>query len=121
MGPSLSFDMDPVYTYTPGMMISPQFMAKPVPSVDNISWYLMTENQTTLDIHEASEAGVADLVPSELTRANTNNPDEWRADIMIYNLTENVTIWFHVDNGVGFMDKMFQGTVAVYSVLNISF
>ena len=74
---------------------------------------MLTDNQTTLDIKEASDAGVADLVISDIRSIDTiNNPDEWQVDVKIFNLTENVTLWFHVENAVGFMDKMFIGIVA---------
>ena len=75
---------------------------------------MLTDNQTTLDIKEASDAGVADLVISDIRSIDTiNNPDEWQVDVKIFNLTENVTLWFHVENTVGFMDKMFIGIVAM--------
>ena len=74
---------------------------------------MLTDNQTTLDIKEASDAGVADLVISDIRSIDTiNRPDEWQVDVKIFNLTENVTLWFHVENAVGFMDKMFIGIVA---------
>ena len=76
-----------------------------------MKWYLLTENSTTLQPEEASEAGLVDLVViSELRHMVSSKSEwEWESQVKLFNLTENVTIWFHVENSVGFLDKMFIG------------
>ena len=113
MGPSLLLEMEAVLTFTQGMRIVPQFMARPVPRPEDVRWFVLTENQTTLDLRETSEAGLGDLVGSEVRPASSGNPDEWEVELRLFNLTENVTIWLHVENSVSFMDKMFSGTFLI--------
>ena len=110
MGPSIIMEMETQYIYEEGLRITPQFMARPVPDPEDIRWYVLTENQTTLDVHEAAEAGLVNLVPGSVRNvARNSNPDEWELDLRIFNLTDNVTVWFHAENSVGFLDKMFTG------------
>ena len=113
MGPSLLLEMDTVLTYSQGMRIVPQFMARPVPRPEAVRWFVLTENQTTLDLRETSEAGIGDLVSGEVRPVSSGNPDEWEVELRLSNLTENVTIWLHVENSVSFMDKMFSGTALI--------
>ena len=110
MGPSLIMEMETQFIYEEGLRITPQFMAKPVPDPEDIRWYVLTENQTTLDVQEAGEAGLVNLLPGSVRNiARNSNPDEWETELRIYNLTDNVTVWFHAENSVGFLDKMFTG------------
>ena len=113
MGPSLLLEMDTALTYSQGMRIVPQFMARPVPRPKDVRWFVLTENQTTLDLRETSEAGIGDLVSREVRPVSSGNPDEWEVELRLSNLTENVTIWLHVENSVSFMDKMFSGTALI--------
>ena len=116
MGPSLLLEMDMMLTYREGMQIVPQLMARPAPRTEAVRWYVLTENQTTLDLHETSEAGIGDLVSGELRPASSGNQDEWEVELRLFNLTENVTVWFHIENDVSFMDKMFSGTSLIITL-----
>lgn len=109
MGPSLLVDTESHLTFHPGLSLRPQFMARPAPAESQVKWYLLTENSTTLQPEEASEAGLVDLVViSELRHMVSSKSEwEWESQVKLFNLTENVTIWFHVENSVGFLDKMF--------------
>ena len=113
MGPSLLLEMETELTYSEGRRIVPQFMSRPVPRAEAVRWYVLTENQTTLDLRETSEAGIGDLVPGEVRPVSSGNPDEWEVELRLSNLTENMTIWLHVENSVSFMDKMFSGTALI--------
>ena len=112
MAPSLLLEMEPGHTHldTPTSVttITPQFMARPVPRPQDLAWTLVTANLTSLDLAEAAEAGVADIEVGAVRRAaSSSDPDEWEVELRLWNLTENVTLWFHAENRAGSMDQMF--------------
>ena len=118
MAPSLLLEMEPGHAHldTPSTVttITPQFMARPVPRPQELAWTLVTANLTSLDLAEAAEAGVADSEVGAVRRAaSSSNPDEWEVELRLWNLTENVTLWFHAENRAGSMDQMF--TVSLVS------
>ena len=107
MAPSLLLEVETDLQYRPGLRISPQLMSRPVPQPSQVTWRLLTDNQTVLSLPEAGEAGLVDVLLTEVT-TQARAPHEWRTELQLFNLTENLTAWLHVETEVGELDQMFQ-------------
>ena len=111
MAPSLTLELETSLLYYPGLTLAPQLMSRPVPAQSEVVWRLLTQNQTVFTPSEAAEAGLVDLVVSEvisLPRA----PFEWTTSVQLFNLTENLTLWLQVETAVGpRLEQMFLVTL----------
>ena len=109
MAPSLLLEVETSRLYYPGLTISPQLMSRPLPAPAQVTWRILTENQTVFSVPEAGEAGLVDLLVSEVV--NLARDHEWETSLQLFNLTENLTAWLHVETEVGSLDKMFLVTL----------
>ena len=109
MAPSLLLEVETSRLYYPGLTISPQLMSRPLPAPAQVTWRILTENQTVFSVPEAGEAGLVDLLVSEVV--NLSRDHEWETSLQLFNLTENLTAWLHVETEVGSLDKMFLVTL----------
>ena len=109
MAPSLLLEVESSLLYQHGLTLTPQLMSRPVPGPSEVTWRVVTDNQTVLSVPEAAEAGLADLRVSEVV--NLARENEWETSLQVFNLTENMTAWLHVETEAGVLDRMFLVTL----------